>query len=86
MREFAHELAGAVRDDQRAVARLIALGYVDVAGDDDDEAGPDLPGGEELLARREAATFAEPAHALDLQWIEIGKHLLAPPFDERLGC
>ena len=86
MGKFAHELAGALRNDQRAVACLIALGYVDVAVDDEDEARRNLSGGKELFARREAAAFAEPAHALDLQWIEIGKHLLAPAFDERLGC
>ena len=84
MGEFADELARAVRDDQRAMTGLIALAYVDVAGDDDDEAGPDFSSGEELLARREGATCAEPAHALDLQWIEIGEHLFAPPFDKRL--
>ena len=36
LRQFAHELAGAVRDDQRAATRLIALGDVDVAGEDDE--------------------------------------------------
>ena len=40
--QFAHELAGAVRDDQRAMTGLIALANVDVAGEDDDEAGPDF--------------------------------------------
>jgi hypothetical protein len=75
-----------VRDDQRAAIRLIALGYVDVAGDDDNEARADFAGGKKPFVRREAAAFAEPAHALDLQWIEIGKNLLAAPFDERLGC
>ena len=28
--------------------------------------------------------FSEPAHPLDLQRIEIGKHLIAPPLDDRL--
>ncbi len=47
--------------------------------------GADLSGRKKRFARREGAAFAEPAHPLDLQWIEIGKHLIAPPFDERLG-
>ena len=46
--------------------------------------GTDLTGGKERLAGRKGAYFAEPAHPLDLDWIEIGKHLIAPLLDNRL--
>ncbi len=85
LRQFAHELAGPVRDDQAMRhAGLVALGDVDLAGQDDDKPGTDLAGCEQRLAGGKGANFAEPAHPLDLDRIEIGKHLIATPLDNRL--
>jgi hypothetical protein len=84
LRQFAHELAGPMRDDQIAAAGLVALGNVDAAGKDDDKPRTDLPGCQQRLAGGKGAYFAEPSHPLDLDPIEIGKHLIATSLDSRL--
>ena len=53
------------------------MGDLDLAGQNDHQAGADLADGGERRARGEGAALAEPAYPLDLQWIEHRQHLLA---------
>jgi hypothetical protein len=84
LRQFAHELAGPMRDDQIAATGLVTLRNVNAAGKDDDKPRTDLPGRQQRLAGGKGANFAEPAHPLDLDPIEIWKHLAAALLDKRL--
>ena len=82
--EFAHEVAGTVRDDQRGCAALAMLRDLDVAGEDDRETAAHRACICERIARRIGAKLAETAHALDVRCFQRGKHLMAPRFDDRL--
>ena len=85
LRQLAHERAGAVGDDRLAAARLVVLGDVDLAGQDDDQAGADLADRGQRLARAIGADLAEPAHALDLRRLQRREHLVASGVDDRWG-
>src|ERR1700722_7308034 len=71
-------------DDQFYVARLIAPRHVDLAGQDDDEAVGDMARREQRLAGGVGANLSETAYPFEFQRIELGKHLIAPPVDDRL--
>jgi hypothetical protein len=51
---------------------------INLAGKDDDKSWTNLAGGEDRFALGKAAGFTEPTHPLDLEGIELGKHLVAP--------
>ena len=83
MRQFTHELAGAVRDNE-TLGRGLVPDDVKLAGKDDDKCWANLTGGDDHLVLGKGSSFAEPAHPLDLQRIELGKHLIAPALKDRL--
>jgi hypothetical protein len=56
---------------------------INLAGKDDNKSWTNLAGGEDRLALRKVARFTEPTHPLDLERIELGKHLVAPPLENR---
>ena len=72
LRQLARERAGAMGDDQLAAAGFVALGDVDLAGQDDHQAGADLADRDQRLARAVAADLAEPPHAFDLRRLQRG--------------
>src|SRR5262249_16323235 len=84
LRQFAEELTRTMCNDFAMLAEAVVLGDLDLAARDDNEAGSDLAGGEELVARLENTALAEPAHPLDLERFEIGEHLIVPPLAEGL--
>jgi hypothetical protein len=67
------------------VTQTIVSGDFDLAARNDNQAGPDLAGRHQLIARFKSAALAEPAHPLDLERLEIGEHLIAAPLDNGLG-
>ena len=83
LRQLARERAGAMGDDQLAAAVFVALGDVDLAGQDDHQAGADLADRDQRLARAVGADLAEPPHAFDLRRLQRGKYLMASRFDDR---
>ncbi len=85
LRQFAKELTGAVRDDKPPISRTVGLADFDLAARYDNQPGADLAGGEELVAGLKRAALAEAAHALDLERLEIGEHLIASLLGDRLG-
>ena len=82
LRQFAHELAGAVGDND-VLAQGFVLDDVDLAGEDDDKPWANLTGGDDHFVLRKVPRFTEPAHPLDLQGIELRKHLVASAFKDR---
>ena len=85
LRQLAHERAGAVGDDRLAAARLVVLGDVDLAGQDDGQTEADLADRGQRLARAIGADLAEPAHPLDLRRLQSREHLVAAGIDDRIG-
>jgi hypothetical protein len=82
LRQFTHELAGAVGDND-TVAYGLVPDDVDLAGKNDDQSWANLTGGEDHVAFRKVSRLTEPTHPLDLQRIELGKHLVASAFKDR---
>ena len=66
-----------------AAARLVVLGDVDLAGQDDGQAGADLADFRQRLARTIGADLAKAAHALDLRRLQNREHLVASRVDDR---
>ena len=64
--------------NQLVIAKHIAPGGLDLAGQDEDEAGIDLADLGKRLAGREAADRAEALQTLDLNRIQLGKELILP--------
>ena len=84
LRQFAQELAGPMGHDFVTVPQTVVSGDFDLAARNDDQAGPDLAGREQLVASLEGVALAEPAHPLDLERLEIGEHLIMAPLDNGL--
>jgi integrase/recombinase XerD len=61
-----------------------ALSVAYGAGLRDDEAGSDLADDPKRFTGCKGANFTEPTYPLDFHWIELGKHLIAPLFANRL--
>ena len=57
------------------------MGSCDATSEDNDKTRNNLAGGDEPLAIRGEAQVSEPAHALDVQWFELGKYLIASKMD-----
>ena len=70
-------------DNVLATSRLIVLGDLDFASQDDREALADLAYFDQRLARAVGPEHAEPAQALDLRRHQGGKHLVASRVDDR---
>jgi hypothetical protein len=70
-------------DNELAASRMIMLGDLDLAGQDDRQALPDLAHFDQRLARAVGTEHAEPAQALDLRRGQRGKHLVSPRVDDR---
>jgi hypothetical protein len=49
----------------------------DAAGEHNDKTRRDLARSHDPFADRKRTHIPEPAHALDVQWIELGKYLIA---------
>jgi hypothetical protein len=69
----------------------MTLRVVHMAGENDDEAESYLTNLGKCFADAKRAYLAEPAHPLDLYWLQSGKHLAASRLDDRLcrcrhGC
>lgn len=71
-------------DDRLVIVEIITLGNNDLAGEDDDEAGSDLADDPKRFTGCKGAKLTEPTYPLDFHWIELGKHLIAPLFANRL--
>src|SRR5829696_7182764 len=77
LRQFAHELARAVGNNQLTAAGWVVLRDVDRALQDDRHAEARLADLGQRLAFGKGADLAEPAHALDLRRRQRRKHLMA---------
>ena len=76
LRQFAHKVARAGREDRFGVAQIVLLGDRDLAREDDHQAGSDLPACHQRFTGRIGPHLAEAAHALNIQRIERGKNLI----------
>jgi len=83
LREFAHERAGAVRDNKSVSTQLHTLRDVDLAGNNDRHTLRHLADVRQRLACGIGAAGAETAHALDLGGLKREKHLSGARLDDR---
>ena len=83
LRQFAHERAGPVADDQLTAAGPRRLGHVDLAGQDDEQALADGPGLGERFTGAEGPQRAEAPDPLDLGRLQHREHLVAAGVDDR---
>jgi hypothetical protein len=77
LRDFARELAAALRHDWNAVAHPVALADGDASLDDQEHSRCRLAGGEQARATREPHHATESLDPLDLAVGQHGKHLVA---------
>ena len=70
LRQFAHERARVVGDDQLAAAGFVVPCDVDVAGQDDDQAVAGFADLDQRVTRAIGADHAKATHPLDFRWIE----------------
>jgi hypothetical protein len=82
--QFADEIARPVADDRLQAAGALTVSNVDFPGKDNHQAGTDLAGRQKCFTRGESLRFAEVTHPLDLDRIELGKHLIVTLFDQGL--
>jgi hypothetical protein len=68
--------------DELCAAGELAARNVDRAGQDDHEAGADVAGCGESVARTKGTDRAEAAHAVDLSWFEDRKDLIPSPLED----
>ena len=71
-------------DVQARMARLLLLRHLHLAGEDQHQPLPRLPGPRQIFAGREAAARAEPLQPVQLCGIEGRKHLRATLGDDGL--
>ena len=77
LRQFTHERAGMVGNDQLTASGVMVPCHVDGAGKNDAQAVACLADPDQGVAWAEGAGHAKVAHPLDLQRLEDGKHLVA---------
>ncbi len=70
-----------MRHDQLTVSERIALGDLDLAGQDHDKARTDFAGLHQIFALGPIARLAETAEPVHLVALELGKHLRAARVD-----
>src|SRR6266851_2545108 len=81
--QLAHELACAMDNDGRPVPGLVALGDVDLARQNDNDAGTYTPDRYDRITWLVGADVAKSAHALDLFGLQHRKHLVASRINDR---
>src|SRR5665213_1448829 len=75
-------------NNEFGVTRYV-LTDIDAAAQDKGETAADLADLGQRLVRAIGVTLAEATHALDLRWLQDGKHLVASRVEDRLlrrGC
>ena len=63
--------------------KFVALGNDDLAGQDDQHAGPDLAGCRQAFACAVGPRLAEPAQPIDLRRLQHREHLVMSSLDDR---
>src|SRR5262249_28050080 len=81
---LSRKLRGALRAIRETRAELSLRGHLAVAAGNGEEAGPDPARRLEPLAGLEGTDLAEPADALDVRGVELGKDLIVPLLENRL--